>query len=86
MLIYKRKGTIEATTVFLYYLTAPSILTSVILTYLYIYHEMSPSSVFTTMMIAMVFEVTSQQFPKATSELISVINSIKRIDIFLSAK
>ena len=46
---------------------------------------MTPASVFTTMMIAVVFEVTSQQFPKAISELISVINSIKRIDAFLGA-
>lgn len=55
MRIYKEKGKIEAITVFLYYLTAPLILTSVILTYVYTHGEMSPASVFSTMMIAVIF-------------------------------
>lgn len=78
--IYNTKGVIEAVTIFLYYLTTPAILTSLILTYIYIHGEMTPSTVFSTMMIAVIFEVTSQQFPKAISELIAIINSIKRID------
>lgn len=78
--IYNTKGVIEAVTIFLYFLTTPAILTSLILTYIYIHGEMTPSTVFSTMMIAVIFEVTSQQFPKAISEIIAIINSIKRID------
>lgn len=54
-MIYKKKGTIEATTVFLYYLTAPSVLTSVILTYMHLNSYMNAASVYSAMMIAMVF-------------------------------
>lgn len=44
---------------------------------------METSIVFSVMMIAIIFEVTAQQLPKAISELIAIINSIKRIDEFL---
>jgi hypothetical protein len=37
------------------------------------------------MMIAVVFEVTAQQMPKACSELLAVLRSIERIDAFLQA-
>ena len=37
-------------------------------------------------MISVIFEVTAQQLPKATTELFSVINSIKRIENFLNSE
>jgi hypothetical protein len=37
------------------------------------------------MMIAVVFEVTAQQMPKACSELLAVLRSIDRIEEFLQA-
>lgn len=82
---FKKKGIIEILLVFLYYMTAPLLLTSIIVTYYIIHQSISSTQVFTTMMIAVVFEVTAQQLPKASSELLAVLRSIERINAFLQA-
>lgn len=77
---FRKKGIVEIVLVFLYFLTAPLMLTGTILTYFLINHTIDPSQVFTTMMIAVVFEETAQQLPKASSELLSILKSIERIN------
>lgn len=82
---FKRKGMIEVVLVFFYCVTAPLFLTATIVTYFIIHDHITSAEIFTTMMIAVVFEVTAQQMPKACSELLAVLRSIERIDAFLKA-
>jgi hypothetical protein len=77
---------IEAFVVFLYYLTTPLILTSILFTFLIFEGDMSSAKIFTTLMISVIFEVTAQQLPQAITELVSVINSIHRMEQFLKAE
>jgi energy-converting hydrogenase Eha subunit B len=82
---FKRKGVIEILLVFLYYITAPLLLTATIVTYMVINQTIDPAKVFTTMMVAVIFEVTALELPKASSQLLSVLKSIDRINAFLQA-
>lgn len=52
---FRRKGIIEIALIFLYFLTAPLMLTGIIVTYIIINGDITPAKVFTTMMICVVF-------------------------------
>jgi hypothetical protein len=73
---FRKKGIIEIVLVFFYCITAPLFLTATIVTYFIIHDRISSAEIFTTLMIATVFEVTAQKMPKACSELIAVLRSI----------
>jgi hypothetical protein len=70
----------------LYYLTAPCILSAVFIAQLFTNQEITAAKVFVTMSIAHIFEFTAYVLQGSISELISMINSLKRIEEFLMAE
>jgi hypothetical protein len=70
----------------LYYLTAPCIISAIFIAQLITNQEITAAKVFVTMSIAHIFESTAYAFPVSLSELISMINSLKRIEEFLMAE
>jgi ABC-type multidrug transport system fused ATPase/permease subunit len=83
---YKSKGTLESIMNFLYYLTAPCILSALFIAMLITIQEITAAKVFVMMTIAHIFEFTAYGLPRSISELISIINSLKRIEEFLMAE
>jgi hypothetical protein len=71
---------------FLFYLTAPCILSALFIAQLITNQEITAAKVFVMMKIASIFEFTAYGLPRSISELISIINSLKRIEEFLMAE
>ena len=82
---YKMQGILEGLMNFLYYLTAPLILAAVFLAQLMTGQEITAAKIFVVMSITHIFEYTAHALPNSIAEIISIFNSLHRIETFLLA-
>lgn len=82
---YRIKGILESFMNFLYYLTAPLILAAVFIAQLMTGQEITAAKIFVVMTITHVFEHTAHALPNSIAEIISIFNSMHRIEKFLLA-